>query len=113
MFLVRRYFLAFDGAQTASSVYLGGQFIGSHTSGYTPFHFQLSDAQADQLAGSNGGAVLAVRTDATQPDGWWYDGGGLYRHVWLKAVPKVSGQRRNSALAEKSQRADVNVITRF
>ena len=24
--------------------------------------------------------VLVVRVDCTQPDGWWYDGGGIYRH---------------------------------
>eukprot|EP00438_Fugacium_kawagutii_P028301 Skav219876 [mRNA] locus=scaffold777:248990:256618:+ [translate_table: standard] len=25
--------------------------------------------------------TLAVYVDATSPDGWWYDGGGIYRHV--------------------------------
>jgi beta-galactosidase len=34
--------------------------------------------------------VLAVFVDATNPDSWWYDGGGVYRHVWLEAVnPQV------------------------
>src|SRR5262249_31371825 len=32
--------------------------------------------------------VLAVRCDARAQEGWWYEGGGIYRHVWLnKANP--------------------------
>ena len=27
--------------------------------------------------------VLLVRVDATQSDGWFYEGAGIYRHVWL------------------------------
>lgn len=34
--------------------------------------------------------VLAVHVDATAPDGWWYDGGGIYRHVWLTTVSPAS-----------------------
>ena len=34
--------------------------------------------------------VLAVYVDATAPDGWWYDGGGIYRHVWLTTVSPAS-----------------------
>jgi len=31
--------------------------------------------------------LLAVRADATRPDGWWYDGGGIYRQVRLVVLP--------------------------
>ena len=27
--------------------------------------------------------MLLVRVDATQSDGWFYEGAGIYRHVWL------------------------------
>src|SRR5690606_38377593 len=27
--------------------------------------------------------VLVVRVDATQYEGWFYEGAGIYRHVWL------------------------------
>ena len=27
--------------------------------------------------------ILAVRADARAQEGWWYEGGGIYRHVWL------------------------------
>ena len=26
---------------------------------------------------------------ASKPDGWWYDGGGLYRSAWLVVAPTV------------------------
>ena len=74
----------FDGAQTSTTAYLNGSLLGSHGSGYTPFRFPLSGARADALAA---GAVLALRVDATQPDGWWYDGGGIYRHARLLLTP--------------------------
>ena len=74
----------FDGAQTSTTAYLNGSLLGSHGSGYTNFRFPLSGARADALAA---GAVLALRVDATQPDGWWYDGGGIYRHARLLLTP--------------------------
>jgi beta-galactosidase len=30
--------------------------------------------------------VLVVRVDCTEPDGWWYDGGGIYRNVWFTTI---------------------------
>eukprot|EP00937_MAST-01D_sp_MAST-1D-sp2_P002554 g2554.t1 len=88
--------LQFDGVQAGAQVFLGGQLLGSHTSGYTPFSFELdAAARAALVAASSdkGGVgaaaplVLAVRADATQPDGWWYDGGGIYRRVRLVVMP--------------------------
>ena len=100
-------FLEFEGAQTSSTVYLNGQLLGAHASGYTPFTFPLSArhvarARASGFRSGGGGSgrslsgddaaadlLLAVRVDATQPDGWWYDGGGIYRHVRLAVVPAM------------------------
>ena len=32
--------------------------------------------------------MLLVRVDATLSDGWFYEGAGIYRHVWLvKTAP--------------------------
>ena len=33
-----------------------------------------------QFGGEN---VIAVRVDASDFEGWWYEGGGIYRHAWL------------------------------
>ena len=47
-------------------------------SGYAPFSYDVTDFL-------NYGAknILVVRVDATQGEGWFYEGAGIYRHVWL------------------------------
>ena len=66
------FWLDFDGMQTASTVWLNGALLGSHASGYTPSRYWLTASQIN-WSGDN---VLAVKVDASKPDGWWYDGGG-------------------------------------
>src|SRR5581483_8226449 len=40
------------------------------------------------LATFAGNNVLTVRVDATLGEGWYYEGAGIYRHVWLtKTAP--------------------------
>ncbi len=73
----------FDGVFRNCRVWLNGRLLGRHRSGYTSFRFDITDAV--MYGGRN---VLAVRVDARGHEGWWYEGGGIYRHVWLnKANP--------------------------
>jgi beta-galactosidase len=74
----RRIFIEFDGAFRDSAVWVNGHRMGRHASGYTPFRFDITDQL--NYGGDN---VVAVRCDASQFEGWWYEGAGLYRHVWL------------------------------
>ncbi len=59
-------------------VVFNGFYIGRHTGGYDPFSFDVTD-----FASPGGRNVLLVRVDATLNDGWFYEGAGIYRHVWL------------------------------
>jgi beta-galactosidase len=71
----------FNGVCRSASVWFNGCFLGDHYSGYTSFGFDLSD-----LAnyGDEGDNVLLVRVDTTTGDeGWWYEGAGIYRDVYL------------------------------
>lgn len=68
----------FDGAYSDAHVWFNGVFLGAHRSGYTGFRFDLA-----KYARPGGRNVLAVHLDARKTEGWWYEGGGLYRHVWL------------------------------
>ena len=84
--------LDFEGAQTHSTVWLNGVCLGSHGSGYTPFGFELSAANVSKYVRFGGTNVLAVLVDtsgANKADGWWYDGGGLYRNAWLTVAPPL------------------------
>ncbi len=80
----RRIFLEFDGAFRDSTVWVNGYRMGNQPSGYTSFRYDMSD-----VLNYGGRNVIAVRLDAAQFEGWWYEGAGLYRHVWLLKVSPV------------------------
>ena len=74
----KRITLEFDAAYREATVILNGFYIGRHIGGYDPFTFDVTD-----FASPGARNVLLVRVDATQSDGWFYEGAGIYRHVWL------------------------------
>lgn len=74
----RRTVLLFDGAFRDALIFLNGYFIGRNNNGYAPFSFDISD-----FLNYGGKNYLMVRMDASFGDGWFYEGAGIYRHVWL------------------------------
>lgn len=74
----RRITVEFDGAFRSVLVFLNGCFIGRNDNGYAPFHFDLTDFLS--YGQKN---YLVVRVDASFGDGWFYEGAGIYRHLWL------------------------------
>src|SRR5215469_15433672 len=74
----RRIVVEFDGAFRSALVFLNGYFIGRNDNGYAPFRFDVSDFL--RYGEKN---YLMVRMDASFGDGWFYEGAGIYRHVWL------------------------------
>ena len=77
----RRLWLEFDGVYRDSQMWFNGHFLGRHASGYTSFCYDISDFA---LPGTNN--LLVVHVDPTQFEGWWYEGGGIYRHTRLISV---------------------------
>ena len=82
--LGKRLSIEFDGVFRDSMVALNGDFLGRNLSGYAPFCYDITDH-----ANYGGKNVLVVRVDATQFEGWWYEGAGIYRHVWLNVADKT------------------------
>src|ERR1700722_15321770 len=74
----RRITVEFDGAFRSALVFLNGYFIGRNDNGYAPFRFDVTD-----FLNYGGKNFLMVRMDASFGDGWFYEGAGIYRHVWL------------------------------
>jgi len=74
----RRIVVEFDGAFRSAVVFLNGYFIGRNDNGYAPFRFDVTD-----FVNFGGPNSIAVRMDASFGDGWFYEGAGIYRHVWL------------------------------
>ena len=74
----RRVAVEFDGAFRDVLVFVNGCFIGRNDNGYAPFRFDITDFLA--LGKKN---CIVARVDASFGDGWFYEGAGIYRHVWL------------------------------
>ena len=81
--LGRRISVEFDGVFRDSIVWVNGFYLGRHACGYTGFSYDLTD-----YLNYGGDNAIAVRVDATMEEGWFYEGAGIYRHVWLvKTAP--------------------------
>lgn len=74
----RRFELQFDGVFRDAEFWLNGLYVGNNQSGYMGVAWDVTDfIRYDEEN------VLVVRVDATQYEGWFYEGAGIYRHVWL------------------------------
>jgi beta-galactosidase len=82
--------IEFDGIFRNSTVWVNGQLIGNHQSGYTPSNYDLTDILR---YGNEGKNVILVKVDATEYEGWWYEGCGIYRHVWLTKTDRLHVDR--------------------
>ena len=76
--LGQRISVEFDGIFRDSVVWINGHYLGREPSGYASFSRDLTD-----YLNYGGNNVIAVRVDATMEEGWFYEGAGIYRHVWL------------------------------
>jgi beta-galactosidase len=75
----QRYQLQFDGIFRNSNIWINGFFVGNNISGYLGATYDVTDyINFDQ------DNIITVRVDATQYEGWFYEGAGIYRHVWLR-----------------------------
>lgn len=94
----KRITIEFDGSYRDTMVALNGFYIGRHSGGYDPFSFDVTD-----FANPGGRNVLLVRVDATLCDGWFYEGAGIYRHVWLVKTHPVHVRRWGTFVASEVQ----------
>ncbi|SHH52237.1 glycoside hydrolase family 2 TIM barrel-domain containing protein [Clostridium grantii] len=74
----KRLFLQFDGIFRDCEVWLNGCLIGRHLGGYMGFEFEITEAVAYGMSNT-----VAIKVDANEYEGWWYEGGGIYRDVRL------------------------------
>jgi beta-galactosidase len=82
----RRIELEFGGIATFATIWVNGSVVSHNFSGYNAVRIDLTPfARFGDEAN-----VVAVRVDAEAMEGWWYEGAGLYRHVWLGDYAPVS-----------------------
>lgn len=114
----RNISIEFDGIFRNATVFLNGHYIAQNMSGYAPLSLDITDfcnfadqasieraeRQKQELASATTGEarariqssiempgrnVLVVRVDSTLDEGWFYEGAGIYRHVWLTKTSPV------------------------
>lgn len=80
--------LFFEGVAVHATVYLNGCLLGHNFCGYNSFAFDITDYA--EFGTEN---VLAVYVDTSEHESWWYEGAGIYRHVWLEKTEKLAVDR--------------------
>jgi beta-galactosidase len=71
--------LKFDGIFRNSKVFFNGYFLGTEESGYNGFEYDVT-----AYVNYGGENTIVVRVDASMEEGWFYEGAGIYRHVYLQ-----------------------------
>ncbi len=104
----KRITIEFDGAYRDALVVFNGFYIGTHSGGYDPFSFDVSDFTYPGHPN-----VLLVRMDATESDGWFYEGAGIYRHVWLVKTNSVHVKKWGTFVRSelKGTQATLSILT--
>ena len=71
--------LQLDAMASNATVWFNGNVVRHNWSGYDSAYIDLTPfAHFGDEAN-----IIAVRVDSSPLQGWWYEGGGLYRHAWL------------------------------
>lgn len=97
----------FDGIFRDAQVFCNGFYLGHEPSGYVTQVYNLSE-----YLNYGGDNILTVRCDASTEEGWYYEGAGIYRDVWLEKhnrenyIHSVSYEYANGKLTVATQPSD-------
>lgn len=80
--------VTFEGIFRGSSIWVNGFYLGGEESGYATRTYDITD-YLHCGEGDEGKNVIAVRADASLEEGWFYEGAGIYRDVWLTKTDPV------------------------
>lgn len=98
----------FDGIFRNAQVFCNGFYLGHEPSGYATQVYDLTEYL--NYGGEN---LLTVRVDASTEEGWYYEGAGIYRDVWLDKMSQVHvapfGTFITTRIDRSYQTADVNI----
>lgn len=97
LFKGKRVMLNFGAVDYIAKIWINGEFAGTHTGGYTPFRFDITDLL---ISGNN---IVTLRAEdgsknTSQPRGkqswkeenfgcWYTQVTGIWQTVWLEAIP--------------------------
>lgn len=84
-----RILIEFEGMYRASQVFCNGFYLGGRDDGYLHQIYDLTD-YVDYGSDNN---VISVRCDASLEEGWYYEGAGIYRNVYLIRTPQLAARQ--------------------
>ena len=102
------YSLQFDGIFRDSKVWLNGHYLGGIFSGYNGFSLDITD-----YLNFHAPNILVIRADATQSEGWFYEGAGIYRHVFLNKYNNTHFEKEKTFVNTQLQGENANVSCSF
>lgn len=106
----KHLYLQFDGIFRDARIWVNGFFLGEEPSGYVTQVYDITD-----YLNYGGDNLVVVRVDATLEEGWFYEGAGIYRHVWLNKTAPIHvapfGTFVSSSLSPSFDKAEVTVQT--
>ncbi|ESQ88222.1 hypothetical protein ABAC460_16300 [Asticcacaulis sp. AC460] len=71
--------LQLEGVATHATVWFNGTLVARNWSGYASAYIDITPYVTYGEAFNS----LVVRVDAREMEGWWYEGGGIYRDIWI------------------------------
>ncbi len=110
----KHFRIQFDGIFRNAQIWVNGYFVGVEPSGYIHQDYDITDYLlfGDEPEKTN---LICVRCDASLEEGWFYEGAGIYRHVWLeKSYPlhvTTGGTFVHCTLSENYTKARVTIET--
>ena len=110
----KHFRIQFDGIFRNAQIWANCSFVGVEPSGYIHQDYDITDYLlfGDEPEKTN---LICVRCDASLEEGWFYEGAGIYRHVWLeKSYPlhvTTGGTFVHCTLSENYTKARVTIET--
>lgn len=106
----RHVVLRFDGIFRDAQVWVNGFWLGREPSGYAVQIYDITD-----YLDFDGDNIVTVRADASMEEGWYYEGGGIYRHAWLERMEPLHvaplGTFVYCTVQEPFDRAEIHIET--
>ena len=99
----KHFELLFDGIFRDSRVWVNGFYCGGEESGYLSHHYDITD-----YLNYGGDNIICVRADASLEEGWFYEGGGIYRHVWLNKTSPIHVAQDGIAIDTQFSQGNLN-----
>ncbi len=93
----KRFVIEFEGVATEAVVYFNGSVAKRNFSGYTGFSVDVTD----RIKFGGAPNIIAVYVNGKAFEGWWYEGAGIYRPVWLHMIPEIHFAEEPYILCEK------------